>query len=273
MKKPAAIFIDIDNTLIPSGGGIEVSSANLKALQDLQKANIYVILATGRSEKDAIEINKKIRINGYGDYLIVANGSKIFGSELEVLNENFLSKKDFNSLIEYAKTNNYNIKFSNIDSIYNNFNKFNKVINNFYKRYQFTNYDQIAAEKFEKDNFAKIGFFFFKKEDAKRELSNLRQEFKHLEIALTGRGHYIEITNGCVNKAYGAQLLANLLNFNLKSAVAIGDSMNDFPLFEAVGFSVAMKNSMKNLLEVADYETLSAADDGVAYFINEKILF
>ncbi len=272
MKKPAAVFIDIDNTLIPSGNGSEISEANLKALQALQEEKIYVILATGRSEKDALQINEKIRINDYGNYLIVANGSKIFGYEREILNENFLERHDFDDLIAFAKKNNYNIKFSNIDSIYNNFNRFNKVINSFYKRYQFTNYEQIAIEKFEKDNFAKVGFFFFKTEEAARELEKLKQAFPHLEIVLTGRGHYIEITNGSVNKAYGAQLLADLLDFKLESSIAFGDSMNDFPLFEAVGFAVAMKNSMKDLLQVADYETLSAADDGVAHFVNEKIL-
>jgi len=54
--------------------------------------------------------------------------------------------------------------------------------------------------------------------------------------------------------------------------VGVGDSYNDFPLLMACGLKAAMGNSVKEILDIADYVAPSVNDDGLADVI-EKFCF
>ncbi|KAJ3629993.1 hypothetical protein Zmor_028541 [Zophobas morio] len=56
------------------------------------------------------------------------------------------------------------------------------------------------------------------------------------------------------------------------TSYAFGDSHNDFELFSSVDVGVAMGNAIHSLAEDADDSTLSNDEDGVAYYIDRKIL-
>ena len=63
-----------------------------------------------------------------------------------------------------------------------------------------------------------------------------------------------------------------MINVQKETAVAVGDSNNDLPLFKGVGYKVAMGNATNELKAEADYITASVEDDGLAQFIEQKIL-
>jgi hydroxymethylpyrimidine pyrophosphatase-like HAD family hydrolase len=63
-----------------------------------------------------------------------------------------------------------------------------------------------------------------------------------------------------------------MLNVQKETAVAVGDSSNDLPLFRGVGYKVAMGNATEELKEEADYITASVEEDGLAQFIEQRIL-
>jgi len=50
---------------------------------------------------------------------------------------------------------------------------------------------------------------------------------------------------------------------DLKDTVAIGDSNNDLPMLECVGTAIAMGNSSKEVLKMADYVTTDCQEDGI----------
>ena len=51
--------------------------------------------------------------------------------------------------------------------------------------------------------------------------------------------------------------------------VGVGDSYNDFPLLMACGLKAAMGNSVKEILDIADYVAPSVDDDGLANVIEK----
>ena len=51
-----------------------------------------------------------------------------------------------------------------------------------------------------------------------------------------------------------------------------GDDFNDIGMLKLCGTGVAMKNAIPQVKEVADFETLSNNEDGVAKYIEENIL-
>lgn len=82
----------------------------------------------------------------------------------------------------------------------------------------------------------------------------------------------VEGTAQGVDKGLGVIHLCETLNINPQRVLAIGDSDNDIPMLEAVGFSVAMGNASPGVLAVAQYTAPSVEADGAAVALEELIL-
>ncbi len=271
--KTKAVFVDLDSTLTPTNDPSFVSEANIKALKELQQRGIYVIIATGRTLRDAISIRDKIRLNEFGDYTISSNGSLVTGKDLEELNSNFLSFKNYKMLIDFGIENKYAIKITSERALFIDNFLFRTIAKFFDKSFSYHKYSKLEIDSLSKTNHDKVGFFFYKKKDAIEAIKNIKDTFHDdFEVVLTANGHYIEVTNNSATKAHGAQILADKLNIDLEESYAFGDSLNDWEIFRLVGKGIAMENSMHPLFEVAFDRTLSIDNDGVAFYINRKIL-
>ena len=66
--------------------------------------------------------------------------------------------------------------------------------------------------------------------------------------------------------------LKNYLSLQKEDILSIGDNVNDISMFKTCGYSVAMGNALPNVKSIADYVTLDNEHDGVAYFIQQKLL-
>lgn len=82
----------------------------------------------------------------------------------------------------------------------------------------------------------------------------------------------IHVTHIGATKGQALKVLFEMLNVQKETAVAVGDSSNDLPLFRGVGYKVAMGNATEELKEEADYITASVEEDGLAQFIEQRIL-
>ena len=76
--------------------------------------------------------------------------------------------------------------------------------------------------------------------------------------------NYIELVHKDVSKGEALMRLAEYYGIPREQTVAFGDEKNDIPMIKAAGLGVAMANAVPELLAVADYVTLSNAEDGVA---------
>ncbi|GAB3057887.1 HAD-IIB family hydrolase [Salinicoccus sesuvii] len=73
--------------------------------------------------------------------------------------------------------------------------------------------------------------------------------------------HNAEIMLGGRDKATGMEVLLDHYNIDFADVHAIGDSMNDLPLFEKAGRSTAMKNASDAIKEKAHDVTASTCDE------------
>ncbi|MGO3602230.1 MAG: Cof-type HAD-IIB family hydrolase [Enterococcus malodoratus] len=64
-------------------------------------------------------------------------------------------------------------------------------------------------------------------------------------------------------KAEGIHRICDEMAITAEQALAFGDEENDFTMFDAVGFPVAMGNASPALKEKAAYVTASVSDDGI----------
>lgn len=82
----------------------------------------------------------------------------------------------------------------------------------------------------------------------------------------------IEINPAGVSKASGVAEVCKLLGIEMSEVVAVGDSLNDLAVIEAVGLGVAMGNAQEQVKEAADLIVASNNEDGIVEVIREHIL-
>lgn len=87
----------------------------------------------------------------------------------------------------------------------------------------------------------------------------------------TSGASFVEATAQGVNKASGLAALAKEPNFSAADTIAFGDNLNDLPMLNWAGTSVAMANAHPDVLATTAIKTLSNEQDGVAVKIGQML--
>ena len=104
---------------------------------------------------------------------------------------------------------------------------------------------------------------FFCYADERESVEDFMAEFGNVLDAIDREGGFFEIVPKGVSKASGMRYMAEYLGIPMEDTVAIGDSNNDLPMLEAAGCAIAMGNSSKPVLDIADYVTAAVEEDGI----------
>ena len=98
-------------------------------------------------------------------------------------------------------------------------------------------------------------------------------EIQNLPVSFTSISDYsLEINANGVSKARGLKLLCGYLGISLSECIAVGDAQNDMELIRSAGLGLAVANSQKELLAIADGVVPSNDEDGVAAAIEQYLL-
>lgn len=89
-------------------------------------------------------------------------------------------------------------------------------------------------------------------------------------VCMQSEGIIYTLTNKDSTKGKTLLKLLKYLDMEPSSVLAFGDNYNDISMFEVVE-GVAVENAQDRLKEVAKYFTKSNEDDGVSYFIQNKL--
>lgn len=81
----------------------------------------------------------------------------------------------------------------------------------------------------------------------------------------------LEITEKGVSKGKALLEFGELMDIKKDEIMAFGDSENDLEMIKNAGMGIAMKNSIPEVLEAANFITLSNNDNGIAYAIDKFI--
>lgn len=258
-------FIDIDGTLTNSKK--EITNTTVEAVKKLTSKGIYVVLCSGRTNSYVCEFSKTANAS---NYVITCNGAEIYDyKKKKNIYSNKLSLKDVTALWNYCKERNIEC---NINTEYKRYtNKENnqgKVLINNIKEIENIDVFQVVA-----------GHQSLEVMDEMKEYITLSPTLKianassiYLKRLLEGNGYFFDITNKDVSKGAAIEKVLKHLNISKENSIGFGDHINDYDLFNAVGFKVAMGNANEKLKEKADYVTLTNDENGVADFINKFLL-
>ncbi|MFC3418893.1 HAD-IIB family hydrolase [Salinicoccus hispanicus] len=121
-----------------------------------------------------------------------------------------------------------------------------------------------------------VKMFFFS-----TNMNKIRNWYDYLEnhqdstiyALYTTSRHNAEIMLNGRDKANGMEVLLDHYDISFRDVHAIGDSMNDLPLFEKAGRSTAMKNAPHAIKEKADDITASTCDEnGLERYLRKEYL-
>ncbi|MCE5278923.1 MAG: Cof-type HAD-IIB family hydrolase [Planctomycetaceae bacterium] len=92
------------------------------------------------------------------------------------------------------------------------------------------------------------------------------------QMTICTEGPLLQITHATVSKREALKMVAAEMGVMQSQVMAIGDNLNDVGMLEWAGVGVAMGNSPKTVLRVADYITDTHDADGAASAIHDIIL-
>lgn len=273
------VFSDIDGTLIPfskTGPRAVMPDSVKQAAQKLKKAQIPLLLVTGRSGWEAIQIAKRLE-TGSSSYLIAQQGTQIINPEGKTIYEDNINHKTSVKILkdieEFQQSGNKKLNIF----IYLNGDLY--TVGNFDMPYiiqkitvinSFKDLDKI------KPNYAlnKIGIYSYDIKDLRAIQSYLKNKYPAYHIDISA-DCYCDITSPTATKGNAVRKLAKILNIDLKNAAVFGDAENDismlFQIKQRGGLSVAVGNAMPAVKNSAGYVTAPVTENGFAKAI-DKIL-
>ncbi|HWX42639.1 MAG TPA: HAD family hydrolase [Blastocatellia bacterium] len=93
-----------------------------------------------------------------------------------------------------------------------------------------------------------------------------------LQLEITLNRDSAMILPAGINKATGLEEGVRKLGIRLSHVIAVGDAENDIPFMGACGYAVAVANAIESVKAVADTVTDEPNGEGVAKFINNRLL-
>lgn len=256
------IFFDIDGTLI--GGGSQLMSESTKKAIRMARENGHIcMINTGRTRKlVGPEITEQVGFDGYlfgCGTMVLYHGQVLMhhklSMELSLRILEGLKRHEIDAIMEGAEDN----YCKESEEMYTE--TFRKYINHYKKAFEWNFYSgiELAPGCFDK---------FFCYVDEEGRMDAFRAEFEEELDFIDRENGYYEVVPKGYSKATAIQFIADALGISVQDTVAIGDSTNDLPMLEYAGTSIAMGNSSKAVLEMADYVTTDVMEDGIWNALN-----
>lgn len=250
------IVTDLDNTLLRSDKSI--SEYTISILKKCRSKGIKIVFATARSTQAASKF-----INLFNPDVFVAYGGALVTAEKEIIQRFDIPSDISNQMIReclvtsevlsilainetVALTNNKE-ETENMDAPHYKYADFSSDYNYRYLKISLTATSQTAVEKIA----------------ANYPMCDM--------LRYTGEDLYRFAIRDAV-KWNAVKAIAEHYNVSTDMFVAFGDDINDLEMIQKCGTGVAVKNAISEVQSAAKYICNSNDDDGVARWIEERIL-
>ncbi len=270
LKNIKAVFLDVDGTLTNSTK--QITEATRIPIKAIKNKGIYVILCSGRSNRDVCKYSKDVCAS---DYTISSNGAQIYNCKTNTnFYKNSIGYSEIEELWEYCNKHNLELVL-NIEN--------GQIGNNIFCSNMYTNRTIIRnIEEMKNVDIFQIIINSNNYYDMKEceghialyenlKIANYSKDYINKDIN-SKEPYYIFINNKFVDKGTAINRFLKSMNIKKEETICFGDRINDITMFRNCGNTVAMKNADEELKKIADYITLSNEEDGVADFLKKYIL-
>lgn len=268
------IAIDIDGTLLDSSGNL--SQENKKAIAKARTSGIKIVLASGRSFLSMKKYVNALELFDEDDYLIANNGALIQETNTgEILYEKVFKGEEIRDIYHLSKELKMPINLIHLDKVYEP--KYLKGAVSTYKGANLPKGMQLEFSEVDMDylprNF-KANQIVVSRTAAEIDLIIKKIPKNYFENYTIDRSlaYLFEILPKNSNKGQALKEIQNRFGFKKEETMAIGDQENDISLLKNAGIAIAMGNSSTDLKAVADYQTKSNDENGLAHALNKFLV-
>ncbi|MBQ3076097.1 MAG: Cof-type HAD-IIB family hydrolase [Clostridia bacterium] len=261
---------DLDGTLLNNAGA--VSCENWEAIEEMGKRGIHFVPASGRC---FMELPAEIRESDLIRYYILSGGAVIFDKKEDRFEMICPSKtvKDLvlDTIFRYSVCLFAHIgRESCVDEkkhqgeIYASFN-----MNEYWVQYALEKETPVSDFKHFVYDLEKVPMMvvFFRDPKELSECRSLLQQNREL-LVVQSDPYNLEIVSKKAGKGNTLLALADLLGIDRRNTLAVGDGHNDRTMLEKAGLSLAMKNAVPEIRDLAD-EVICDNDSHCAAYILE----
>ena len=266
-KRFKLLVTDVDGTLLNGDG--EVSGTNRAAIRSLVESGIPVALCTGRSIMSCRKIIDHLDLRDRNH--IFYDGALVGTPDGEdPVRAVYLPPALVKEMVAFAADNGINLELAALRGSFSERETWSSHVKT-------TIFDHPVAIGplsgiWEREKLIRASLTIREpgdKEKADLFVARFRDD---LRVSPAHSPEFPEVTflNLLVpglSKGKAVEALAKSLGITTDEVVAAGDWLNDIPMMEAAGLAVAMGNAHDDVKAIADYVTLTAADDGLAHAI------
>lgn len=252
---------DLDGTMLPHGK--TVATENIEAVRRAGDSGIVVSIATGRMYRTAYPVAKSL---GIDVPIISYNGSVIKTTEGKIYEENFVDKDVVADIVEFCRQKNWYIQLYSDDNLYY---VESSAKSDFYEESQQATGVAVGWKGLFKlvAGNAKLLLISSGREETEEWEQAIKERFGYMVDITSSNANFVEILPKGVSKASALRKLAGFLDVDILDTMAIGDAHNDLSMLRAAGKGIAMGNAVPEVKSVADYETLTCEEHGLAMAI------
>ena len=265
------LVIDIDGTLIGKDGII--STQDREALAKACHSGVQVSLSTGRASQACLWIIDQLDLDGYHmffDGALVSDPSQ--GKEVY---SQPLSKVVVKQMVELAHRHNIDLELYSATHYFAERETWSTKAHREFFNIEPTIVD--SAKFGEQDGIIKGMVVATNPEELEIASSFCRRfdgslHFSWVRTPAYSGIDFINIVAPEVSKGKALVALALHLGVSLGEVIAIGDGINDIPLFSTAGLAIAMDNAPDEVKATADHITLDVSQSGLAVAISQFLL-
>ena len=269
MRAIKLLALDLDGTLTNSKK--EITSVNKEYIRKAQKKGVQIVLASGRPVIGIKGVADALNLWETGGFILAYNGGQIIDCQ---------SKKDMVKKtipIEYVhdicevihKFNVYPLTYDEAGVICENDS------NNYVQKEAYNNSIKVRKVRSLENEITEPVVKFMvvgEPDELNFAYEYLKEKFDGILNVFFSEPYFMEITPLGIEKASALDNLTSLLGLTCENLMACGDGLNDIPMLQFAGLSVAMENAYEETKKYADYISKSNEDDGVAFAIKKFIL-
>ncbi|WP_078392280.1 sugar-phosphatase [Shouchella patagoniensis] len=264
------IAIDMDGTLLNDQH--QVTEEVKRALIEAKAIGVTIVLCTGRPLGGVTRYLTDLELNQEGDYVIAYNGALVQDSfSNKAVVSLALAHSDLQELAALAEELDSPMHFFDAERLYTA----NKDISPYTVYESYVTQVPLSYCALEQVNAGiEIPKVMFIDEPGKLEqtIAKIPASYRERYTMVKSAPFFYEILHPEVSKGNAVKHLAEKLGIRQNEVMCIGDNGNDLSMITYAGCGVAMANAIPELKAVADVETLSNNQDGVAHAIREYVL-
>lgn len=264
------IAIDLDGTLLNYRH--EITEKVKQAINEVKKRGIKIVLCSGRPIGGIEQYIEVLNLNEEDDYVIAYNGALVQNTRTkQPIVDLSLRLEDLKKLYEISIQLQTPMHFFDIEAIYtsneniNRFTVFESYVNDIPLRYR-------RIDELQTDILLPKIMFINQPEKLQQTIKELPNELYEQYTIVQSAPYFLEFVHPKASKGNAVKYLAQTLGINQNEVMTIGDNGNDLSMIEYAGCGVAMGNAIPTVKNIADFETLTNNEDGVAHALNKLIL-